>query len=500
MSDSPEEGLRKNSTPVVVPNTPDFCKTPIGSSTPPLPYFPIGYFTDAEGVTQTVHFTGNEVFTSKSHIPAVVGNEPGTAGGVKSGVNCGTCVAKTMSSTVRVEGGWLIKHNSIFEMNCPSPSGGGNLEGKAIYVESQAMAYITEDGEIKEFKHEQARAHVTEEGEIKEFAHNRYNYQSSEGVDVPTEGPTFQPLPPWDGQTTDLPTEGAFPPLENHTADLTMTGPSAEEISSAQADVTAAEAELAAAQAEIDRVNYEMKLDATQAALGFTGLVDPTPISDLSNAAISFGRGNYFDAFLDGVSAFPYIGDAVAKPVKAVRMSKKAVKMAKALEKAKEAAKIVAEKLKKAKQKLEDLVKKKKIDKDKGPGDGGRISQKPKIKKPARRHDPCKTKGKDRTKDKNSMVDPDTDISDDLKALESGDFTRKGEDYVVGGRTYGVEESGTVYPKSGPGIVKVDRAQHQLLKRLNSASYDDAMKFAKNMPGLDQKKVSEVLKLWKKCK
>jgi hypothetical protein len=125
----------------------------------------------------------------------------------------------------------------------------------------------------------------------------------------------------------------------------------------------------------------------------------------------------------------------------------------------------------------------------------------PKIKKPARRHNPCKTKGNDPTKGENSMIDPDTDISGDLKALESGSFTRKGEDYIVGGRTYGMHpDTGTVYPKSGPGIVKVDRAQHQLLKKLNSGSYDDAMKFAKNMPGLDQKKVDDVLKLWKKCK
>lgn len=99
------------------------------------------------------------------------------------------------------------------------------------------------------------------------------------------------------------------------------------------------------------------------------------------------------------------------------------------------------------------------------------------------------------------MVDPDADIAPDLKALNEGKFTRDGEDYVVGSRRYGYHpDTGTVFPKSGPGIVDMSRAQHQLLKKLNSGSFDDAMKFAKHLPGLDTKTTNEVLTLWRKCK
>ena len=45
----------------------------------------------------------------------------------------------------------------------------------------------------------------------------------------------------------------------------------------------------------------------------------------------------------------------------------------------------------------------------------------------------------------------------------------------------------------------MSRAQHQLLKKLNSGSVDDAMTFAKHVPGLDTT-TNEVLSLWRKCK
>lgn len=136
------------------------------------------------------------------------------------------------------------------------------------------------------------------------------------------------------------------------------------------------------------------------------------------------------------------------------------------------------------------------------PGCKGGCGKLPKTAlKPNRRHDPCKTKGSDQTKEENSMFDPDVDVSGDIPAMNAGNFTRAGEDIVVNGRTYGWHpETGTTYPKSGPGIVKMDRAQHQLLKQLNTAPFENAMKFAKNMPGLDPKKIEAVMKLWKKCK
>lgn len=99
------------------------------------------------------------------------------------------------------------------------------------------------------------------------------------------------------------------------------------------------------------------------------------------------------------------------------------------------------------------------------------------------------------------MLDPDLNPADDVAAMNSGNFTRSGEDIIVNGRTYGMHgDTGTVFPKSGPGIHNVDRAQHQLLKQLGTQTYDNAMKFARNFPGLDDAKAKQVLDIWGMCK
>lgn len=87
----------------------------------------------------------------------------------------------------------------------------------------------------------------------------------------------------------------------------------------------------AAARKEMDDIavrrlelEKEAALDATQTALGVAGLADPTPASDGANAAISFARGDYFGFALDGISAIPYVGDLVAKPIRGVQVGLRA--------------------------------------------------------------------------------------------------------------------------------------------------------------------------------
>jgi hypothetical protein len=67
-------------------------------------------------------------------------------------------------------------------------------------------------------------------------------------------------------------------------------------------------------------MDREAALDATQTGLGVAGIVDPTGIADGANAAISWTRGDYFGFVLDGASAVPYAGDAVAKPIRGIQM------------------------------------------------------------------------------------------------------------------------------------------------------------------------------------
>jgi hypothetical protein len=50
-------------------------------------------------------------------------------------------------------------------------------------------------------------------------------------------------------------------------------------------------------------------LDLGQLALDLAGILDPTPISDGTNAVISLGRGDWWGAGLSGVATIPYVGD-----------------------------------------------------------------------------------------------------------------------------------------------------------------------------------------------
>lgn len=97
------------------------------------------------------------------------------------------------------------------------------------------------------------------------------------------------------------------------------------------------------------------------------------------------------------------------------------------------------------------------------------------------------------------MFEPSVDVAGDMAQLNAGNFTKAGEDLIVNGRTYGWHpDTGTTFPKSGPGIVSVDRAEHKFLKELNSKGLEGARKFGENT--LSSDKMKRVLDLWKLCK
>jgi len=54
----------------------------------------------------------------------------------------------------------------------------------------------------------------------------------------------------------------------------------------------------------------ELIADVTQIGLDIVGIVDPTGIADLSNAAISVARGNFLDAAISVAGVLPLVGDA----------------------------------------------------------------------------------------------------------------------------------------------------------------------------------------------
>ena len=109
---------RKQAPWLVVCSSPDWCKTPIGSATPPVPYMVTAQMSSAVDVAKSVRANGHPVLVlDESEVPATLGDQAGVARGVKSGTVGGKCYPAKASTTVRAEKRWLVRHGDSFEMN-----------------------------------------------------------------------------------------------------------------------------------------------------------------------------------------------------------------------------------------------------------------------------------------------------------------------------------------------------------------------------------------------
>lgn len=140
------EATRKTEKAICVSKTPDFCKSPSA----PVAYNIVGEFIESIRTASTVRMTQCRAFTSNSRIGTVKGNEVGVGGGVKSGVNLGFCKPiKEWSSTVKTEGHFTCRHDTLMEMNCAGPDGPGNTFGNVVYVECYSCATVTPSGGVQ---------------------------------------------------------------------------------------------------------------------------------------------------------------------------------------------------------------------------------------------------------------------------------------------------------------------------------------------------------------
>ncbi|GGY70954.1 polymorphic toxin type 15 domain-containing protein [Pseudoduganella albidiflava] len=81
--------------------------------------------------------------------------------------------------------------------------------------------------------------------------------------------------------------------------------------------------QIAAATEAIAKADTELKWELAASAADVAGMVDPTPTSDLIGAGLAIRKGDWFGAGMSVASMVPYVGDALAKPAKAVRAAKK---------------------------------------------------------------------------------------------------------------------------------------------------------------------------------
>lgn len=72
-------------------------------------------------------------------------------------------------------------------------------------------------------------------------------------------------------------------------------------------------------QEEYWKVQADLDLERVQNTADVTGIVDPTPVSDMVSGGVALKRGHYTDAALSALSMIPYAGDAIAKPMKLAR-------------------------------------------------------------------------------------------------------------------------------------------------------------------------------------
>jgi len=95
----------KASSGVTTATIPDICKTPTNAGPVPVPYPNIALSADlAKGTTTVKADGGNMIAHKSSEFSKSSGDEAGTVGGVKSGVNMGKATWITWSMDVKVEG------------------------------------------------------------------------------------------------------------------------------------------------------------------------------------------------------------------------------------------------------------------------------------------------------------------------------------------------------------------------------------------------------------
>lgn len=126
---APPEGIADTNEAIAVCLSPDVCKTPIGSSTPAIPYQVYGKAGDDGNYSQDVFFSGHRAMRFDSTLTKTYGDEPGTATGVKSGT-VGDIVEPTSHSPhISINGKQAIRHRDNCTLN------NGNCPGEFIFVQ-----------------------------------------------------------------------------------------------------------------------------------------------------------------------------------------------------------------------------------------------------------------------------------------------------------------------------------------------------------------------------
>jgi Domain of unknown function (DUF4150) len=111
-------GARKDGEFYAVTTSPDVCLTPMGPGMVPVPYMLYASFEGSSKCIESVRFNRRPAYVfDHSLAPVVQGDEPGTGGGVVSGVNVGEVWTEGASVNVRAENRRIVRHGDNCWMN-----------------------------------------------------------------------------------------------------------------------------------------------------------------------------------------------------------------------------------------------------------------------------------------------------------------------------------------------------------------------------------------------
>ena len=97
----------------------DVCKTPVGNSTPPIPYPNLAETRDIDPATapKLVKTEGAVPMTMGTKIMQTTGDEPGVVGGVSSGTVKGEAEPMLCSFNVFIEGKGVVRRGDLMFHN-----------------------------------------------------------------------------------------------------------------------------------------------------------------------------------------------------------------------------------------------------------------------------------------------------------------------------------------------------------------------------------------------
>jgi predicted DNA-binding WGR domain protein len=162
---------------------PDVCKTPSPGGPIPIPYPNIARQSSLKGGTTTVKAKNNMIANKGSQYGSSNGDEAGTAGGVKSGVNMKATDWITYSFDVKMDGKNACRHtDKKFHNNQNAADLAGDIDpvtGKPWHKCGEVGKYGSQCNSGKAAKPEFERDHVPAKAQLKARARRKKGYQNA---------------------------------------------------------------------------------------------------------------------------------------------------------------------------------------------------------------------------------------------------------------------------------------------------------------------------------